>query len=338
MGMTSAPRAPQDQIVLLDLDESGAFIELITKKQIRLDLLAQRLKGLIPLDPEVTDIFIYVHGWRNTREGAALAARRLANLIREQARSHGALYPKLWNFKPLYVVLRWPSQSSPLPWGYRRIRDRAHAMTTNGHAEFALAHVLGYFNSERRPPTRAAPTLRTKGGQYLHCVGHSFGGRFLCEAIMAADNPVAPTLGWPWTDVRYPYTADTLLVFQMATRPDDFAGRYAKILTDSAISGPVVLTFSRADRALGLWHRAIERMGGLGSRGATLPRESIQAVRLPRASEPFTFATTAGRIVNVDCTWCFRRGRFSRFEGAHSDIWYPESANLLLSLAEAARP
>jgi hypothetical protein len=323
---------------MLDLDESGSFIEFTSKKKIRLELLANRLKQVAPVDPDITDIVVYVHGWQNTPERAASSAAILAKLVRDQATASSACYPKLRNFKPLYVVIRWPSKSNPFPWGYRRIRDRAHVMTTGGHAEFVLAHILGYLNSERRSPSATAPALRTSGGQYLHCVGHSFGGRFLCEAIMAADNPVAPALAWPWTDARYPYTADTLLVFQMATRPDDFERRYAKLLTDSAISGPVVLTFSRADRALGLWHRLIERTNGLGARGATAPSKAIQTVRLPRASERLAIDPAAGRIVNVDCTWRYRQGRFSRVEGAHSDFWYPESANLLLSLAEAARP
>jgi hypothetical protein len=334
----SAPHAPRDPIVTLDLDESGSFIEFTSKKKIRLELLADRLRQIVPVDPDVTDIFIYVHGWQNTPERAANSVGMLAKMLRDQAAAGKARYPGLRNFNPLYVLIRWPSKSNPFPWGYRRIRDRAHAMTTDGHAEFAIAHILGYFNSVRRPPSVVASALRTSGGQYLHCVGHSFGGRFLCEAIMAADNPVAPTLAWPWADKRYPYTVDTLLVFQMATRPDDFAHRYAKLLTDSAISGPVVLTFSRLDRALGLWHRVTERTRGLGSRGATAPRESIHTVRLPQATERLTLDPAAGRIVNVDCTWRFKRGRFGRIEGAHSDIWYPESANLLLSLADAARP
>ncbi|MEV6341344.1 hypothetical protein AB0M12_42320 [Nocardia vinacea] len=41
--------------------------------------------------------------------------------------------------------------------------------------------------------------------------------------------------------------------------------------------------------------------------------------------------------MNVDATWRYRRGRFWRPEGAHSDIWHPESAHLLLALAELAR-
>ena len=233
---------------------------------------------------------------------------------------------------------RWPSMSNPLPMGYRKIRERANAMTTRGHVDFVIAHILGYLNSIRNLPSDDPPTLRTQKEQYPHCIGHSFGGRFLCEAIMAAAEPTAPTLAWPWRSADYPYTVDTLLIFQMATRPDDFAGRYAPLLKKAPISGPVVLTFSRADRALALWHRFAEGCPGLGARGATAPLEAIQKVRLPGIAERLALRAENGRIVNVDCTWRFKHGRLSRVEGAHSDIWYPESANLVLSLADAARP
>lgn len=67
-------------------------------------------------------------------------------------------------------------------------------MTEMGYAEFFLASLLGYLHGERRQPQRGPDILRVEGGQYLHCVGHSFGGRFLGEAIAAAATPSAPTL------------------------------------------------------------------------------------------------------------------------------------------------
>ena len=154
--MSSAPPAPDDQIVTLDLDESGSFIEFTSKKKIRLELLADRLKRLVPVDPDVTDIFIYVHGWQNASDRASNSVGMLAKMLRDQVAGKGR-YPGLRNFKPLYVLIRWPSKSNPFPWGYRRIRDRAHAMTTDGHAEFVIAHILGYFNSVREPPSAVAP-------------------------------------------------------------------------------------------------------------------------------------------------------------------------------------
>jgi esterase/lipase superfamily enzyme len=325
-------------VVTIDLDDSGYLVDFDSGRIIPTEGVADWLDRTIALTPEVTDIFVFVHGWRNSTERASQSISKLVRLLQAQLAAQEAMYRELTGFFAFFVLIRWPSMSNPFPEGYRRIRDRAHAMTTQGHAEFVIAHILGYLNSIRELPSAEPPTLRTNRGQYLHCIGHSFGGRFLCEAIMAANEPTAPTLAWPWARNEYPYTVDTLLVFQMATRPDDFADRYSPLLTAAPISGPVVLTFSHADRALRLWHRFAEGTPGLGAYGATAPRDTIQVVRMPRMDEYMTIRPENGRIVSVDSTWRFKRGRISRPEGAHSDIWYPESANLVLSLADAARP
>ncbi|MCT2589536.1 hypothetical protein LHJ74_06295 [Streptomyces sp. N2-109] len=294
--------------------------------------LADRLR--VPED--ATDIVVFVHGWRNTPVGALGSARRLFGLVEtEYARRPGA-YPALQGWRGHYVVVRWPSMSDPLLRGYRRIRDRAHAMTTRGRASQVLAQLLGYLNEQRRLPN-AAPTLRTAGGQYLHCVGHSFGGRFLSEAVQAAADSPPPVLGWSRADARYPYAVDSLLVFQMAASPGVFADRFPRLLHDAPVNGPIVLTRSRADRATGLWHRLAEGTAGIGYAGADRPPGHIGAVPLRRPDSPYGRAELDHRIVNVDAGRRFRRGRLWNPVGAHSDYCYPESAHLLLSLADLAR-
>jgi hypothetical protein len=226
--------------------------------------------------------------------------------------------------------------SNPFLSGYRRIRDRAHAMTTTGRAADVLAHLLGYLNAHRRLPG-SPPTLRTSAGQYLHCVGHSFGGRFLVEAIQAAADSRPSVLGWNRTNPRYPYTVDTLLVFQMAAPPNVFAERFARILHDAPINGPITLTHAGTDRATGLWHRIAEGKPGIGHIGAQQPADHISHTKLLGLRNNYRRADFDTRIVNVDSAWRFRRGRTRNPAGAHSDIWYPESAHLLLSLAHLAR-
>ncbi|MFJ9249914.1 hypothetical protein [Streptomyces sp. NPDC101776] len=93
--------------------------------------------------------------------------------------------------------MRWPSSSrSKLKGGYERIRDRAHAMSAEGkgHAPYVVGHLLGYLDGERGDPTAPA-VLAGRSGQYLRLMGHSFGGRFLCEAVQRAAEP-PPVLGW----------------------------------------------------------------------------------------------------------------------------------------------
>ncbi|MET7396104.1 hypothetical protein ABZS66_21680 [Dactylosporangium sp. NPDC005572] len=292
--------------------------------------VARHLARLVSLPERVTDIFVFAHGWQTTAERAAASSRRLFSAIWELYREAPDRYPPLTPFRPFFVSVQWPSRSSPLPAGYRRMRDRAHAMTTTGHAAHVLAALLGYLDDERRRPA-GADVLRTAGGQYLHCVGHSFGCRLLGEAIKeAAAPPEHRTLAWPWPQ-RFPFAVDTFLGLQMAAPPSIFTGRFRPLVNGAApIAGPTVLTFSPHDRALALWHAVPEGTPGLGAVGAAGARVTdLRPVEEPYAAGDFT------RLTSVDATWRYQDG--SLVQGAHSDIWYPETVHLLLSLAALGR-
>jgi hypothetical protein len=168
-------------------------------------------------------------------------------------------------------------------------------------------------------------------------VAHSFGGRFIVEAIQAAADSRPNLLGWNRSNPRYPHVVDTVLILQMAAEPDMFTGRLARILDDAPINGPLVLTHSTADRATGLWHTIAEGQPGIGHTGAREPAARIHATRLLDPDTAYTPDDFAEPLVNIDARWRYRRGRWTRPEGAHSDIWHPESAHLLLSLADLAR-
>lgn len=321
--------------VLIDLNEHGDPLDPDTGQPVSPAATAGFLARRLEIPATATDIVVFVHGWRTGPATARRNGDRLATLLETTYFNRPDRYPAIAGWSPYHVVVRWPSTSSPFGRGYRRIRDRAHAMTTTGRAADVLAHLLGYLNEHRRPPGGPA-TLRTAAGQYLHCVGHSFGGRFLVEAVQAAaDRP--RVLGWDRPDPRYPYTVDTLLVFQMAALPTVFTTRFERILHDAPINGPVVLTWSTADRATGLWHRIAEGAPGIGHVGALEPADRIGRLGLHDPATAYRHDELDHRIVNVDASRRFRRGTLWHPAGAHSDIWYPESAHLLLSLADLAR-
>jgi esterase/lipase superfamily enzyme len=321
--------------IILDLDKNGDFLDPRTGSPVLSDAVPLFLEKWLSVPEDSTDIVVFVHGWRNTRASAERRARQFFDLVEARYVTFGSEYKGLGSWRGFYVIVRWPSMSSPLPSGYRRIRDRAHAMTTNGHAADALGHLLGYLNTKRQLPG-GPPILRTVTGQYLHCVGHSFGGRFVVEAVQAAAGDGPPVLGWEH-DSTYPYTVDTLVVFQMAARPDIFTERFAPVLKRAPINGPIVLTHSRTDRATGLWHRLAEGVRGIGYVGALAPADQIADTILHDITTPYRRSELARRIVNVEAGHRFRRGRWWNPAGAHSDIWYPESAHLLLSLAALSR-
>jgi hypothetical protein len=327
---------PAGAVQIIDLAESGDLVDPSSGGPVSVGGIPGFLERRLSIPPDATDIVVFVHGWRNSAERAFTSANRLVALVESVVHTRPQAYSGLSPWRAYYVLVRWPSMSNPLLGGYRRIRNRSHAMTTNGRAPEVLAYLLGYLNQHRRAP--AGPNvLRSAGGQYLHCVGHSFGGRFLVEALQVAALTEPRVLGRSTGRPDYPWTADCLLVFQMAAPPDVFGGHFAPILSTAPVGGPIVLTHSSADRAVGTWHRHAERAPGIGSVGASTPVGSIRNIALRRVDSAYERAEFDRPIVNVDASWRYRRGRFTRLEGAHSDIWHSESAHLLLSLAHFAR-
>ncbi|MDG9716403.1 hypothetical protein [Streptomyces sp. DH24] len=296
----------------------------------------------------MTDIYVYVHGWQTPPATAQRRATALLTRALDLRAAHPDRYPQLTRgYRPAVVVVRWPSSSLPSLGGYRRIRDRAHAMSAagRGNAPHVLAHLLGYLDAQRCDPT-APPVLANRDGQYLHLVGHSFGGRFLCEAVQWAATPDAPrVLGWstPALPGR-PFTVDSMLIFQMAAPRDAFDRIFPSLFPSGAKSGaplrgPLVLTHSRWDRATGFWHLRAEGSSGIGHTGAGAAPVPQFHTRLLPVHEPYRPSTLDHRLVNVDASARFRGGTRTRLApaGAHSDFDHPESAHLLLSLAALSR-
>lgn len=299
--------------------------------------LAQRLRP----PSWATDIVVYVHGWQTSQASALGALRTLMGLVERQRGERAELYPRLRrgapghrDFAPWPVLVRWPSRSLPSLGGYRRIRDRAHAMGTEGHAARVIAQLLGYLDAHRGDP-RAAPVLANRGGQYLHLVGHSFGCRLLCEAVQWAAAPPGGTLGWstPAPPGR-PFTVDSMLLLQMAAARDAFAATFTA-LAGAPLRGPVVATYSQHDRATGFWHLRAEKRAGIGYAGIGTAPAPVSGIRMRSTAEPYPHDALDHRFVSVDAGEVFVHGRGPA--GSHSDHLRPESAHLLLSLADHSR-
>ncbi|MEI5103789.1 hypothetical protein RB200_41575 [Streptomyces sp. PmtG] len=290
--------------------------------------------------PWATDIVVYVHGWQTSRTSSRQALAELLGLVERQLARRRELYPRLApeahgrGFAPWPVLVRWPSRSLPSLGGYRRVRDRAHAMSADGHAASVIGQLLGYLDARRGDP-RAAPVLATRGGQRLHLVGHSFGCRFLCEAVQWAAGPGGGTLGWstPAPPGR-PFTVDSMLLLQMAAPRDAFAETFTA-LAGAPLRGPVVATYSGADRATGFWHLRAEKRVGIGHAGIGTAPAPVSAIRMRAPDDAYPHDVLDHRFVSVDAGRVFVRGRGPA--GAHSDHLRPESAHLLLSLADHSR-
>ncbi|MGW0334612.1 hypothetical protein ACWD0J_22545 [Streptomyces sp. NPDC003011] len=323
-----------DAVRAVDLDENGWLTR--TTATGALPVPAARLDAHLAeqLTPPrwATDIVVYVHGWQTAPESALAAVRRLLALT--STRYDPVTYPGLAPWRPWTVLVRWPSRSLPSLGGYRRIRDRAHAMSTRGHAARVIGRLLGYLDAHRGDPA-APPVLANHAGQYLHLVGHSFGCRLLCEAVQWAADEEPVTLGWstPGPPGR-PFTVDSMLLLQMAAPRDAFATTFTA-LAGAPLRGPVVATYSRHDRATGFWHLRAERRAGIGYAGIGTAPAPVSAIRMLPPAQPYPRAALDHRFVSVDASDVFVRGRGPA--GAHSDHLRAESAHLLLSLAGHCR-
>jgi hypothetical protein len=347
------------QFSLVELDERGMFVERSADaaddvlhepvtREVSVNRLPSFLREYINLPSGVTDVFVWVHGWRHDYEEAVGSAARLFHGINVVWKRQRMRYPNISTFVPGFVAVHWPSMSSPFAQGYSTIRDRAHAMTEGGTANFLLGSLLGYLEAERRalPRTEALGTLKSAAGYYVHCVGHSFGGRFLGQAIAAAADPLprsfgvisaAETLSISSQTGMFGFTVDSLLVFQMAAPSEIFSDRFRVLLGRAPLSGPICLSYSPHDRATCVWHKQIEGRPGIGCTGATAPPGRITTTELLPTSEDYDEAVFLSQpLVNINCGWAFTRRR-PAVTGAHSDFWYDESIHLLLSMVNAVR-
>jgi hypothetical protein len=326
---------------MLYLDESGRFIDPEAESNSEPRVIAPNqlrafLKNAITLPKGVTDVFVWVHGWQNDELRAVATAKRLfANLSDWFAREYGR-YPKLGTIVPAFVAVSWPSTSIPTKSGYIKIRNRAKQMTTEGEAEFFLASLLGYLD-EGNERASDRKVLLARSGFYLHCVGHSFGGRFLAAAIQAAAAPKEITrkiLAAVHRETGFEFNVDSLCVLQMAAGRSTFQDQFSALLK-GPLCGPVVLTHSTADRALCDWHAISEFELGVGCKGALEPHDRIKSIMMRPVDEPYAGDDFSMDIINVNASQYYVGGGW--LEGAHSDFWHTETLHLIVSVAEQVR-
>ncbi|MFE2727492.1 hypothetical protein [Kitasatospora sp. NPDC059327] len=337
--------------VTVDLDERGRLLVPGTRTPVPEARVAEHLARYLKVPARATDLYVYVHGWQTAPAAADRSAAALIARAVDLHRTAPVDYPGLERgYRPWCVVVRWPSSSVPSPAGYRRIRDRAHAMSApgRGQAGYVLGHLLGYLDAGRTDPADPA-VLANRAGQYLHLVGHSFGGRFLCEAVQrAADRPAGGPRVLSWSaaaDPARPFTADSALIFQMAAPRDAFDRLFPDLFaapgrSGAPLRGPLVLTHSRWDRATGFWHLRAEGRPGIGHSGVGVAPVRQYSATLRPTGSPYTRQTLDHPLVNIDAGDVYRGGLATRLipgAGAHSDFHHPESAHLLLSLASLSR-
>jgi hypothetical protein len=165
----------------------------------------------------------------------------------------------------------------------------------------------------------------------LHLIGHSFGGRLVTAA---ADGPADQPSVKP----------DSMTLLQAAFSHNAFGdkfdnnndGVFRKVVTDKKVSGPIVITCTPNDQAVGRLYPlaslvagqnasklgdANDPYGGIGCNGAQkTPEVSTEFVKLTPVSGSYRFQT--GKLYNLNADACITD---------HSDICKEEVAYAVLS-------
>ena len=190
-----------------------------------------------------------------------------------------------------------------------------------------LLNLVTYYEMKNRAGTIGARTVgpvlaeNVVGRARLHLAGHSFGARLVTAAA----------------SVQEPGAVASMSLLQAAFSHNAFAknwkprrdGAYRSIVTDGTVVGPVVITHTRHDVAVGIAYAMASRIagqqdsaigdasspfGGLGSNGAQHTPEAV-----------------AGTLLKVGATYDFERGRVhnllaDEFVSGHGDVSNQEVA------------
>ncbi len=194
---------------------------------------------------------------------------------------------------------------------YYQMKERAGTVGRTGVYQVLLAV------HDRSPASR------------IHLIGHSFGGRLMTSAAMGPDGqaPIRPA---------------SMTLLQAAFSHNGFASKFDRVrdgffrhvVTGGMVAGPILITHSIQDEAVGVAYPlasriagqdaaelgdANDRFGGIGRNGAQFTPEAGFG-QLLAAGGPYTFE--AGKLYNLNA---------DQIITAHSDICRPEVAAALLA-------
>jgi hypothetical protein len=306
-----APSFPGQQ---QQLDTMGQLLDQQPQDPTKLTEFHQLVNGLVTTKPQ---------GIEDTGEAALLTAdtatafghaAAMAPHAAPSAQGIGNPFAGLWS--GAREVLRTLS--------YYEMKNRAGVVGQHG-----LGPLLASLRGPSGPPR-------------IHLIGHSFGARLVSYTLA----------GLPAGQTGSASPIKSLTLIQGAFSHFTFASslmfdpsRAGGLAGDgSRVDGPLLATFSAADRAVGWWYPAasmlagqdsesasdlVYRWGGMGHDGYQQAPTPTPLVLAPQG-KPYGFTT--GGFYNLDANAVIRANQ-SPISGAHSDIKHPE---LLWAVVAAA--
>jgi len=208
---------------------------------------------------------------------------------------------------------------------YYEMKNRAGVVGQNG-----LGPLLAGLTGPSGPPR-------------IHLMGHSFGARLVSYSLagLRADQTgtASPVKSLTLIQGAFShFTFSSSLVFD-SSRAGGLTG------AGSRVDGPLLATFSSADRAVGWWYPTASMLAGQDSESATdlvyrwggMGHDGYQQTPTPATvvlqpqGQPYGFQS--GRFYDMDAnaTICANQSPFS---GAHSDIRHPEVLWAVVSAAK----
>jgi hypothetical protein len=181
-----------------------------------------------------------------------------------------------------------------------------------------------------------------RGAPRIHLMGHSFGARLVAYSLagLRPDQTGAASPVKSLTLIQGAFSHFTFGAPLMVdpTRSGALAG------DGDRVNGPLLATFSSADRAVGWWYPAASMLANQDSESATdlvyrwgamghdgyQQNPSPARVMLQAAGKPYDFQR--GTFYDIDANAVIRNN-LSAFSGAHSDIRHPEILWAVVSAA-----
>jgi hypothetical protein len=180
------------------------------------------------------------------------------------------------------------------------------------------------------------------GAPRIHLMGHSFGARLVAYTLAGLrGNQVSPVKSLTLIQGAFShFTFASSLMFD-PSRAGGLTGDGGRV------DGPLLATFSAADRAVGWWYPAASMLAGQDSESATdlvfrwggMGHDGYQQTPTPTAmvlapqGKPYDFQAGGFYRLDANAIICADQSPFS---GAHSDIRHPEVLWAVVSAAGLA--
>jgi hypothetical protein len=197
---------------------------------------------------------------------------------------------------------------------YYAMKTRAGTVGTNG-----LSPML-------RELKAGKPALK------IHLVGHSFGARLVTAAADSSnDQPALPVNSLSLLQAAFSHNS---FGKKFDTKND---GLFRKVVTEGKVTGPVIVTHTRNDRAVGLAYPLASRLASQKAAALGDENDTYGGIGRNGALAKFTPEAAAGQLLAVGMTYRFAAGKrihnlvADEFITDHGDVARAEVTQAVLS-------